>query len=73
MLLHQLLQMKLGSIELQASQVALNVAIADTIIYCINDGNTSYTYNYNVVGTSNIGQQTAVTIAFDTTEILLNY
>lgn len=47
--------------------------IADTIIYCINDGNTSYTYNYNVVGTSNIGQQTAVTIAFDTTEILLNY
>ncbi|MBL1279608.1 MAG: carboxypeptidase regulatory-like domain-containing protein [Fluviicola sp.] len=47
--------------------------IADTSIYCINDGNTNYTYNYNVVGTSNVGQQSVVTVAFDTTEILLNY
>ena len=47
--------------------------IVDTSIYCINDGNTSYSYSYTIAGTSIIGDKTAVTTAFDTTEILLNY
>jgi len=45
----------------------------DTTIYCINDGNTVYSYFYSVSGTSNQGVKSAVTVAFDTTEILLNY
>ena len=49
------------------------VGIVDTTIYCANDGNTSYTYTYIVQGTSIFGEKTAVTTAFDTVEILLNY
>ena len=49
------------------------VGIVDTSIYCINDGNTSYTYTYSISGTTVIGDKTAVTTAFDTTEILLTY
>lgn len=45
----------------------------DTTIYCINDGNTNYSYFYTVSGTTNQGIKSATTIAFDTTEILLNY
>jgi hypothetical protein len=45
----------------------------DTTIYCINDGNTTYSYFYTVSGTTNQGIKSATTIAFDTTEILLNY
>lgn len=45
----------------------------DTSIYCINDGNTNYSYLYWVLGTSNQGNQTVYTTAFDTTEIILNY
>ncbi len=43
----------------------------DTTIYCINDGNTNYTYSY-IVG-SIPGTKSAITTAFDTTEILLTY
>ena len=50
----------------------LNGAI-DTSIYCVNDGNTTYQYQYSVVGTTNNGIKSATTIAFDTTEILLQY
>lgn len=45
----------------------------DTSIYCINDGNTEYSYFYEVIGTSNIGIKSTYTIPFDTTEIILNY
>jgi hypothetical protein len=45
----------------------------DTTIYCINDGNRIYSYFYAVSGTTNQGIKSATTIAFDTTEILLNY
>jgi hypothetical protein len=45
----------------------------DTTIYCINDGNRIYSYFYTVSGTTNQGIKSATTIAFDTTEILLNY
>lgn len=47
--------------------------IIDTSIYCINDGNTTYGYYYWVLGTANNGPKSAVTTAFDTTELLLNY
>ena len=45
----------------------------DTSIYCVNDGNTNYSYYYNVVGGNNQGLKTAMTTPFDTTELLLNY
>lgn len=47
--------------------------VNDTSIYCINDGNFSYSYSYLHVGTSNFGEKSAVTIPYDTTEIVLNY
>jgi hypothetical protein len=45
----------------------------DTSIYCINDGNTYYSYFYNVMGTTDQGINGVTTVAFDTTEIILNY
>jgi len=45
----------------------------DTSIYCINDGNTNYSYMYWVLGTSVTGTQTVFTTAFDTVEVVLNY
>lgn len=45
----------------------------DTSIYCINDGNTYYTYFYSVLGTPNSDILGTYTTAFDTTEIILNY
>lgn len=45
----------------------------DTAIYCANDGNTVYSYNYYDFVSGNQGLKSAVTQAFDTTEILLNY
>ncbi len=45
----------------------------DTSIYCINDGNTTYSYQYLIQGTSNSGVKSATTAAFDTTEILLQW
>lgn len=50
----------------------LNGAV-DTNIYCINDGNTLYSYNYWVIGTIESGHKSVSTTAFDTTEILLTY
>jgi hypothetical protein len=46
---------------------------ADTSIYCINDGNTIYSYIYSVIGTSNQAIKSVITIPFDTTEIYLEY
>lgn len=47
--------------------------VLDTILYCPNDGNTVYSYNYQVVGTSNFGTKSGTTVAFDTTTITLSY
>lgn len=47
--------------------------IMDTNIYCINDGNTTYSYLYSVIGAGINGNKSGVTTAFDTVEILLNY
>lgn len=45
----------------------------DTSIYCVNDGNTDYSYLYWVLGTSDQGSRTVFTSAFDTSEVILNY
>lgn len=45
----------------------------DTTIYCINNGNEIYSVYYWVLNSSNQGLLSAVTTAFDTTEIILNY
>lgn len=45
----------------------------DTSIYCINDGNTVYSYLYSVVNTTNTAILSTTTIPFDTTEIYLAY
>ena len=45
----------------------------DTSIYCINDGNSNYSYFYWVLGTSDQGIRTVYTTAFDTVEVVLNY
>ena len=45
----------------------------DTIIYCVNDANTNYSYYYWIIGTPNQGLKSAFTTPFDTTEILLDY
>lgn len=45
----------------------------DTSFYCANDGNTTYQFFYQLVGTSIQGLKSDVTTAFDTTEITLQY
>ncbi|MBI1837007.1 MAG: hypothetical protein HYR91_07050 [Flavobacteriia bacterium] len=45
----------------------------DTNIYCINNGNSIYSYMYFVSGTSNNGIKEMMTIPFDTVELYLEY
>ena len=45
----------------------------DTTYYCINDGNTIYSYFYSVLGTPAQGILSANTVAFDTIQISLTY
>jgi hypothetical protein len=45
----------------------------DTSFYCVNDGNTIYSYLFWVIGTSNSGIKSINTIPFDTVEINLVY
>ena len=45
----------------------------DTAIYCINDGNTTYSYYYWVLGTTINGPKSVVTTPFDTVDLVLNY
>ncbi|MCR9173960.1 MAG: hypothetical protein NXI10_15760 [bacterium] len=53
-----------------SSQVTLNGPM-DTTIYCINDGNVTYSYTYTAGGQTGLKQ--AVTTAFDTTVINLTF
>lgn len=46
---------------------------ADTSIYCINDGNTTYQIFYDLVSGTDSGTKNVITTPFDTTEILINY
>jgi hypothetical protein len=55
-----------------ADKQILSGAVNDTI-FCINDGNTYYSYLYSVLGTSNNGINAVYTHAFDTTTLIFNY
>lgn len=55
-----------------SSQVDFYGAI-DTSFYCANDGNTTYQFFYQLVGTGIQGLKSGVTTPFDTTEITLQY
>lgn len=45
----------------------------DTTFYCINDGNTTYSFLYSISGTSNSAILDVITSPFDTAEIYLPY
>ncbi len=45
----------------------------DTIIYCINNGNTAYAFDYDVIGTGTTGNKSAITPFADTVLIELEY
>ena len=45
----------------------------DTSIYCVNQGNTTYSIYYWIIGSSNQGLLQATTTPFDTTQIFLPY
>lgn len=64
---------KMGCLECCPSAYQDFYGALDTSIYCINDGNSTYSFLYWVLGTSNQGSQAVFTTAFDTTEIILNY
>lgn len=49
------------------------VGAVDTTFYCINDGNTTYSFLYSITGTNTSEIIGAVTVPFDTTEIYLPY
>jgi len=69
--IHQ--QGKVDCEECCASTEQFLYGVQNTSIYCINDGNTTYAYYYWVLNSSNNGQQSIVTPAFDTVELLLTY
>lgn len=62
---------KSGCTECCSSSEQILSGFTDTSVYCINNGNTTYTYSYYVPGTTNLGNKTTTTIPFDSTEILL--
>lgn len=66
---------KEGCVECCPTGNQILVGAVDTAIYCINDGNTDYSYFYTVVGSANPNQgvKTVTTVPFDTTELILNY
>jgi len=56
----------------EAGEKQVNFKV-DTSIFCINDGNTPYQIFYDVMGGTDSGTKNVTTVAFDTTEILVNY
>jgi hypothetical protein len=64
---------KEGCSECCSDAEQLLVGTVNTSIYCINDGNTDYSYYYWLLGTTNQGLKSAYTTAFDTVEISLTY
>lgn len=64
-------QGKSGCAECCTSSEVVLTGPMDTIIYCPNDGNATYSYTYNASGFT--GLKEAVTTAFDTTIINLTF
>ena len=64
---------KINCDECCASDYQYLYGAVDTSIYCINDGNTTYSYIYAVLGTLNQDIKSVISTPFDTTEIYLEY
>jgi hypothetical protein len=64
---------KVGCSECHTTEEQFLSGIVDTVIRCATDGNTTFSYFYDVIGASDQGIKSANAVAFDTTEILLNY
>lgn len=64
---------KEGCVECCSDTEQFLYGIVDTSIYCINNGNDYYSYLYFKLNTTFSGTMETQTVAFDTTEIILNY
>lgn len=47
--------------------------VTDSTLYCINNGNTEYSYHWFLLGTAADDERSVITVPFDTTDIILNY
>ncbi|HRP53338.1 MAG TPA: carboxypeptidase-like regulatory domain-containing protein [Fluviicola sp.] len=56
----------------EAGEVAINY-VSDTSVFCINNGNQTYQFLYDVLNSPDSGTRSTITVPFDTTEIILNY
>jgi hypothetical protein len=66
-------QGKIGCSECCFSGINHLYGFQDTSIFCINDGNSLYSIEYAVFGTSNTGILGVTTTPFDTTVLNLTY
>jgi hypothetical protein len=66
-------QGKIGCLECCQADTQYFQGALDTTFYCINDGNTTYSFLYGISGTSVSEIVGAVTVPFDTTEIYVPY
>lgn len=73
MLQYQRSQGKIDCADCCTAESQILEGAIDTNIYCINDGNTVYAYNYWILGTGLFGNKSVTTVPFDTTELLLTY
>lgn len=64
---------KVGCSECCPQETHNLIGIVDTTFYCVNDANTTYSYFYNVVNTTNQGIESIITIPFDTVTITKTY
>lgn len=63
---------KSGCPECHPNDEQYLVGVIDTVINCATDGNTIFSYLYDVIGGPE-GEKSANAVAFDTTEIILTY
>ena len=66
-------QGKVNCTECCPSSYQYLYGVKDTSIYCANDGNTTYSYIYAVIGTTNQDIKSVITPPFDTTELYIEY
>ncbi len=63
---------KSGCFECHPTEQQILTGVVDTVIRCATDGNTTFSYLYNILGGGQ-GVKSEFATAFDTTEIILNY
>ncbi len=64
---------KTGCDECLGSGTYTLYGIVDTVFYCVTDGNSAFTYYYEVDGTPDSGFKSTTSVAFDTVSMTLNY